>query len=187
MCGRIAGRTKVRRGPVCRSQACCNSLGGALTRGESAPTAPLCPRQRTGSDDFCRSDFSRPRTLINGLPVIQRADGRLKSPLQVSPALRAGSTQRGVGLPPQMPFISARTSPAPHPTQPPPHSKKTSPTQKSPISIHLSILERQSGAPLPHRAIRQPQPPACAGAPGYARPLPAAAHPAITQGHVIWA
>ena len=29
-----------------------------------------------------RGDFSRPRTLINGVPVIQRAAGRLKSPLQ---------------------------------------------------------------------------------------------------------
>jgi len=28
----------------------------------------------------CGGDFSRPRTLISGLPVIQRADGRLKSP-----------------------------------------------------------------------------------------------------------
>ena len=39
---------------------------------------PFC----SGGAADCGGDFSRPRTLINGLPVIKRADGRLKSPLQ---------------------------------------------------------------------------------------------------------
>ncbi len=107
VCGRIAGLLQSEVVPADGVRLAATALVGRSREANWHPQPRLCPRQRTGSDDFCRSNFSRPRTLINDLPVIQRADGRLRSPLQVSPALRAGSTQSGVRLPPQMPLISA--------------------------------------------------------------------------------